>query len=270
MTAPFETPPPSDDEFETFLHDISAPEEIDFDTEMFLLHIDVSFQSTLDELGYQRLNQETARAKEELSVMFELLTTHYDMSDEMASMIARNNLHLMAVTEDEILRSIKTQYALAEYDISQGVTTPEDLTNRKTSLYTDLLFKYQMTKENQLLTVINRVMPGPQVEDNDPRFDMHVMTTLEKLVAKKNNREQNTSLVNEACKALGLQTAEHSAVYDVSRNSVDYIFSLVRHELSDKDKAYRDERVRTAARAQGFNQATAEKIVSYVDQKLVA
>ena len=256
-------------DFDSFLSDLNKEPVAKFDMQQLAQDLDTRFDSVIEELEYQSLNEENGRST---SLWHELLEVtaelHPDMDYEMVEALAKNTFKEMAMNEAATLVLIKMTLFSAEYDIANGTLDPEKITDQKAKLYTDLLIKRGLDSQDPLLSVLNKSIPGPELDPEDPALAPYFMQSMEEFANGEEKNKLDRELIQEACVFLGIDLNNNTDENAAKILSIGHVIFIGRMHFDVQNAAAnREERIRTAAREYSLDETTTQGIVRFIELK---
>lgn len=257
------------DDFDSFLSDLNKEPVVDFDSKQLAQDLGVKFNLVLERLEYHPLDEEnersTALQQEFLDTIFQ---SHPDIDIEMAEALAKNNLEIMAMNESAILGIIEMTLFSVEYDIAKGTLDPEKIASSKAKLYTDLLIKNGLDSQDILLAVVNKSIPGPELEPEDLALASYFMQSMEEFANKEERVKLDRELIDEACVFLGIDPHDNAKQNSAKIVSIANVVFDGRMQFDTHNAAAnREERIRTAARDLSLDETITQGIVRFIELK---
>lgn len=269
MTKFTEEMSPSDDEYRSFLEELETNPPSTFDTEALNAQIDARFQAVLDNLHYEPLREGNERAQEEMNVLTRYIEASGGVEPEFVETIAKNNLRIMAIEEESLVKMIKVAYSASEFDIASGTADPGYIFERKAKLYTDLLIKHGLESDNVLIEVMNKAVPGREITDpNDPELFSHFTASILEQAKEKEYKFEDEAELANICSLLGLDLLEDHDEYEKIKMAVAGMLHIAKNPFgSDISIAKRERQLHTAANVYELSPGLTERIVQLINAK---
>jgi hypothetical protein len=255
--------------FDSFLSDLNKNPVAQFDSKQLLEDVNLRFKTVLDEVDYQDLYEDNERSAATAREFLEMTTEMYpDTDPEINEANAKTSLAVMAMNESSILTSIRMTMFTVEYYIANGELDPDKITATKAKLYTDLLVKNNLDPQNTLLAVLNKSIPGPELEPEDPLLSPYFMQSMEEFANEEEKKKANRALVDEAYVFLGIDQNDTTGDNLSRVVSIAHIVVVSTMQLDTQNAvANREERIRSSARELSLDTEIAEGIIRFIELK---
>jgi len=263
----FTSSTPSDDEFSSFLEGINNEPTLEFDEKLLAADLELKFQSVLDEADFQPIGDDNERSE---LLMHELLATIGESNEEdvYIEATAAHYFSVMEMNEQYMLATIKMTLFSVEYDIANGVIDPEAVLATKAKLYTDLLVKQKLDQDSPLLSILNKSLPGPELQPDDPSLSPYFIASMEELANDEERKRDDLAPIDEACVFLGIDPNDYSDENAKLKLAISQLVFTGRMQFDAQNaSANREERIRKTARDFSVEEDIVKKVIQFIEQK---
>ena len=257
------------DGFDSFLHDLNKEPVVEFDSQQLAQDLEARFDLALEQLEYHPLGEKNERSTALRHEFLDAFTqSHHDIDLEMAAALAKTNFEIMAMNESAILATIKMTFFSVEYDIARGTLDPKKIAALKAKLYTDLLIKNSLDSRDSLLAVLNKSIPGPEFEPEDPVLSLYFMQSMEEFANEEEKKKLDRELIYEACAFLGTEPHDDIEQNGAKIVSLAHVIFNGRMQFDTQNAAAnREERIRTTARELSLDETIIQSLVRFIEIK---
>lgn len=265
MTEFKESTPPSEEDFNSFLAEINNMPEARFDTMAMISEVEENFQVVLSELEYEPIKEGGERALAEKEHILHAIMSTEAVDDVVANIAAENSIKLIAEEERLILLAIKSLAARCEFDIlNDNDEGWLKATSIKAKLYTDLQLLHGVTPDNILMDIMNRTVPGPLIERNDPMLKPFYLASMHDAESGI-KKERIINFITEACVFLEIGANYSPEDRDILTDGIAYlVFVGTIEEQSPNAAANHEELVRSVTQKFLFSPELTEKVLEII------